>query len=544
MYNEYEEVSFADKLKNGFAAFKKALMRFFKDVKNGSPIDIAILVGGIVLAGAVIGLCVHLATAGGHTSSPAAESSQSSSVVEEENYDPNANSMDEGEYAGILLPETADAGQSYLEETLFIGDSNTNRMILLGFTTLKNCIGVDNMGVSAVSSLPSVYFSGYTSPVTIPAAVKLMQPKRIIITFGTNNNSWDVATFTSSYTTMIQNLQTAWPYADIIINTVPPIGQTRTYPNVKQSTVDQFNMALADIAKKLDCKFLNSAEVLKDPATGYTKAGYLDTDGIHFNQAGMTALFSYIRTHAYDGEDRRPTLTTVPTHVEAPAPVISDDPLADDSSSATIGSSTSDKGAVKVKYKIVGNGTAKGATAVDLGGVIAFTVKPADGFHIAKIAPSAGSLTVSPNASTGGSAQLKNTAASSGTITITVTFEAHIYDTLVSTTATCNAAGKNTYKCACGATTTKDQPATGVHTWDAGVETTPATCEAAGVKTFTCSGCKKTKTEPIPALGHVWTPESGPADQPKITQTCTRDPSHTQVIDNPAYVPPVGSATT
>ncbi|MGM9650995.1 MAG: hypothetical protein ACI3VX_03530, partial [Faecousia sp.] len=41
------------------------------------------------------------------------------------------------------------------------------------------------------------------------------------------------------------------------------------------------------------------------------------------------------------------------------------------------------------------------------------------------------------------------------------------------------------------------------HEWDDGVVTTAATCTTAGVKTYTCAKCGETKTEEIPALGHI-----------------------------------------
>ena len=41
------------------------------------------------------------------------------------------------------------------------------------------------------------------------------------------------------------------------------------------------------------------------------------------------------------------------------------------------------------------------------------------------------------------------------------------------------------------------------HVWDAGKVTTEPTCTEAGVKTYTCSKCGNTKTEEIPALGHI-----------------------------------------
>ena len=45
-------------------------------------------------------------------------------------------------------------------------------------------------------------------------------------------------------------------------------------------------------------------------------------------------------------------------------------------------------------------------------------------------------------------------------------------------------------------------PATGIHNWNEGVETTAPTCEGEGVKTYTCSVCSETKTAAIPAKGH------------------------------------------
>ena len=44
----------------------------------------------------------------------------------------------------------------------------------------------------------------------------------------------------------------------------------------------------------------------------------------------------------------------------------------------------------------------------------------------------------------------------------------------------------------------------GTHTWDAGVEQTAPTCTAAGSVKYTCTSCSATKTEPVPALGHIY----------------------------------------
>ena len=79
--------------------------------------------------------------------------------------------------------------------------------------------------------------------------------------------------------------------------------------------MDEYNKAIVEMCDANGWKFLNSAEALKDAATGYAKDGYVESsDGIHLTRAAMDALFTYIRTHSYITEDTRPALTTIPEH--------------------------------------------------------------------------------------------------------------------------------------------------------------------------------------------------------------------------------------
>ena len=138
------------------------------------------------------------------------------------------------------------------------------------------------------------------------------------ITYGTNNTAESTETFIQWYRTALQQIHEAYPYADIIINSIPPVAQRRSYPNITMKTIDAFNKALVEMAKEEGYTFLNSAEVLKD-STGYAKAEYMESsDGIHLSHEGMDVLFDYIRTHAHETEDTRPALENVPTHIATP----------------------------------------------------------------------------------------------------------------------------------------------------------------------------------------------------------------------------------
>lgn len=249
--------------------------------------------------------------------------------------DASAEIIQEGEFDGTLLPETEDAGKDYVDSTLFLGDSNTARFLKVTdsegntFTKLNNTIGVVGMGIDAISTLPCMDFS--TGRYTMPQSVKILQPERVIITFGTNNlsgTSTDASDFITRYTAQIEVVESAYPSADIIINSIPPIGRVNQYPNVSMKQIDAYNKAIAEMCQKYGWKFLNSSETLKDASTGYARDGYTVSDGLHLSSEGLEALFFYIRTHAWITEDDRPKpLASIPTVIGVPDGLIQINPL-------------------------------------------------------------------------------------------------------------------------------------------------------------------------------------------------------------------------
>ena len=242
------------------------------------------------------------------------------SIVQESGYDATKNTIDQGKFSATVLPETEDAGQEYIDTTLFLGDSNTARMYrMFDYCSYDNAIGSVGMSARSLQKYACVKFSGYGSYVTMPQAVALMQPRRVIVTFGTNDldPDYSAASFAESYRAGLQAIADAYPAADIIVNAIPPLGRSHSNASLTQSQVDEYNKAIVEMFDANGWKFLNSAEVLKDAATGYAKEGYVESsDGIHLTRAAMDALFTYIRTHSYVTEDTRPALTAVPKHTD------------------------------------------------------------------------------------------------------------------------------------------------------------------------------------------------------------------------------------
>lgn len=414
---------------------------------------------------------------------------------------------------GTVLAETPDAGRSYVDETLFIGDSNTARYMMYAdetgraFTSLDNNIGVVSMGVGSITTLKCEQFVGYSNMYTIPDAVAMLKPKRIIIGFGTNNlsgTSTDASSFIQSYLKGLKAIQEAWPYADIIVNAIPPLDKQRENQNLNMVQVDAYNAALVEMCEENGFKFLNSAEVLKDSSTGWAKTDYTLSDGVHLSKTAVTAFFDYVRTHAYITEDRRPQpLGDIPKPNGTPVGLISQDPIAV-------------RGAkVPVEFVASTGGSLEGSTSqlVKKGGTCStVTAVPEKGWKFDHWTASIGSA--------GSSASLTFTVptnADAGGVVLTAHFspDEHEHDFVELTDkridATCLNGGSATYKCSiCGEIVEKDLPALG-HSWDNGVVTRESQPGVAGERTYTCTRCGATKTEEIAALA-IPTPTPAPAD--------------------------------
>ena len=283
-----------------------------------------VLIGGISLGGA---------------DAQTVSTVDSASMVVESGYDKEENTIDTQAYTATILEQTTDAGESYVDETLFLGDSNTARMYrMFDYCSYDNAIGSVGMTAKSLAAFACVQVSTSSGYITMPQAVAKLQPRRVILTFGTNdlNPSYKAADFVKNYQTGIEAIVTAYPSVDIIVNAIPPIGQQHSNQSLTQTQVDEYNKALVEMCQTKGWKFLNSAEVLKDSVTGYAKSGYVETsDGIHLTRTAMDALFNYIRTHSYITEDDRPALTTIPKHTGDKDAVVYTVPVVSSSSTAT-----------------------------------------------------------------------------------------------------------------------------------------------------------------------------------------------------------------
>ena len=343
-----------------------------------AAIVLAICALVLIITIAVVSVVVSKAGGGEPQSGSSSQSSSTSQVVN--------NGFDASKYGEAVLGTTDDAGKSYIDETIFVGDSNTYRYYQYGLLELDQVVAVEGLGIQNFTTDKSIYFKSDDNGYSIPDALAKMKPRRIIVMMGTNNadGTMSASDFASNYRTAVEAIKTAYPYTDIIVNTIPPVPQDHSnYPSTSQEKIDDFNMALLTMCENLGVKFLNSAEVLKDPATGFGLDDYYIGGDIHLKSSGLKAMLSYLTTHAYETEDRRPDTSNIPTrtleYTSNPS-----DPVAPSSSSEAAGD------AFEARYRIdqaggtLSSGDAAGETSLrfDVTGEQSVTVTavPDDGY--------------------------------------------------------------------------------------------------------------------------------------------------------------------
>ena len=426
------------------------------------------------------------------TAIASAETAESASTAETAATPSPLDALPASVTVGTVLPKSEDAGRGYIDDTLFIGDSNTARYLMYAdetgqaFTTLANNIGVVSMGAGAITSLKCEQFSGSSTMYTVPDAVAMLKPQRIVICYGTNNlggSSTDATSFISTYLQGLKAIETAWPYCDIIVSAIPPLDKQRENTNLTMTQVDAYNAALMVMCEENGYKFLNSAEVLRDDATGWAKTDYTLSDGVHLSKTAVTEYFNYVRTHAYIADDRRPQpLGTIPTPVGPPVNLITKDPIAV-------------RGA-KVPLEFVATNGGK------LSGSVSQLVKKGSTASAVTAVPDEGFVFAGWTASTGGSysnATISFTMpsdANAGGVVLTAHFtaDAHEHEYVEvegsKTAPTCLKDGLAKYKCKiCGEITEKTLKALG-HDWDDGTR-------SGDVITYTCKRCGEKKAEQV-----------------------------------------------
>ena len=218
----------------------------------------------------------------------------------------------------VSLGESVDAGQSYIDSFIFLGESTTyhlkSRGVLSGGKDTKQVWAPKSGTLMLDPSTAScrILYPETNEEIDIAEAMAKKKPKYMLLTFGLNgavgNMSKGSEYFKSCYKKLISRLHEASPDTVIMLQSCFPVAadmDTSSYSvdaRTLNSYIDKTNEWTASLANECGLPYLSTAEALKDE-DGFLKECYDSGDGFHLSTEAYREVLAYIRRHAYGGAE-------------------------------------------------------------------------------------------------------------------------------------------------------------------------------------------------------------------------------------------------
>lgn len=208
----------------------------------------------------------------------------------------------------IPLPETADAGEAYLDRMVFFGESTTTHLSARGGLSRRQ-VWSDQSGTRMLSprvALDPVVDPATGNPISLGALCAREQPELLVLSFGLNGAVYFLEHkehFLSCYRGLIDAVQTASPSTHILLQTVYPVSRADAFSvdvDTLNSYLQEINAWLCELSRdRENVRIVDTASVLRD-SDGRLRAELADADGIHLLPAAYTEILQYLRTHAWE----------------------------------------------------------------------------------------------------------------------------------------------------------------------------------------------------------------------------------------------------
>lgn len=213
-----------------------------------------------------------------------------------------------------LLTKGPDAGDSYLDKVIFLGDSTTygllDRAILPGGQQSNQVwFGVSGHTITfkfhETIKVSDRY--GAESGMTIVELAKKEQPEILVITLGvTGGVSYNMAeeVFVGLYAKLIDDILNASPNTKIICNTIYPVCRdirSDYDADINNENIQKTNLWIKNLVKDRftagqSVYFLDSYSLLVGE-DGYLPANMSNGDGLHLSDSALQKVVEIVRTH-------------------------------------------------------------------------------------------------------------------------------------------------------------------------------------------------------------------------------------------------------
>lgn len=206
-----------------------------------------------------------------------------------------------------LVPESEEGPVSFFDQAVFIGDSIS--MTLEAYCNASGALGGAQF-LCAGSMSPTNMLSGQILPEypkgsgqkpAIEESVAATGAKVVYVMLGMDNIAYGIEKATGDYLTILNNIQTANPGVQIVVQSVTPMSDASTSYSEKLNNeqINAFNETMKEYCQTNRWYYVDVAEAFRDEE-GFLKKEYCSdysTMGMHFTYDGAKVWVQYLKTH-------------------------------------------------------------------------------------------------------------------------------------------------------------------------------------------------------------------------------------------------------
>ena len=208
-----------------------------------------------------------------------------------------------GFYNDTILKETEEQDNSYVENTIFAGDSTALYYVMNKVITGKQLWHKEGLPLDKVFT-QEIYINHIESHMTLIQALEAKKPERLLLMLGTNSvSTMEIDYFTEQYEKLLTELKRVSPNTKIIVQSIFPVSidYDNTGKKLNNDKINKMNYKLLEVCNKLSIPFLDTEEVLKDSEGGLKREYYRNesqTPGVHLSVEGNEVAIEYFKKHA------------------------------------------------------------------------------------------------------------------------------------------------------------------------------------------------------------------------------------------------------
>ncbi len=240
-----------------------------------------------------------IASSGGTAESESADESSTEAGESAVSSEPEESALPPGpqnyEYA---LAESTRVDSAYFDDAAFVGDSITDGIKL--YQTVPNATVVSHTGINLDKILYKQVIEVQDGKmITFLDALKAANPKKIYIMMGSNDIGFIAKEkFIDLYSQFVDAVKEQHPDSIIYIQAIFPVTATKsnTDPRYSNSKIDEYNVAIMQMAKAKGVYFVYTAEALKNE-NGALPEEASPKDGMHFTPTYYNMWYEYLRVH-------------------------------------------------------------------------------------------------------------------------------------------------------------------------------------------------------------------------------------------------------